>query len=383
MKKLYIILLFCYPLLSKAQILDNPFKYYKNPATQFLVDTSMFVSGDFTITHYEYKNVASVSKERIEFFRMQGNKIISIKTNFLNSRDLEYIENKCTYNSEKLNTNQYSLKSLNNPNIAINYTDSFIHENNSLKYQYHFNDINELFSIKEFIYDSINGLKKTQITQRMPGTNNHGLFEVLSFHKPNLPKKMHVYSDMNGEKELFVVSHFSYDDKDRLTSSLDSSFYGGVFQPAQQYRIVYKGNSTQIDSIIFTHLYFKFTDISKLEYGKNGKVKTIFKLSRDNNEPFKLINRYEFSSGITGLNTIGIERIKISLFPNPTSDKIFIDSKENIKQIEVFDLNGKRLLSKEENRIEQIDLSELTTGVYLLKAKSDLGFAQAKIVKTN
>ncbi|MFY8107824.1 MAG: T9SS type A sorting domain-containing protein [Bacteroidia bacterium] len=383
MKKLYIILLLWYPLLSKAQFLENPFQYYKNPKTDFLVDTSMYNSGDFTITHYEYKNVASVSKELTEFFRTQGNKIISQKTNFLQKSAFEFIEKKCTYNSEKLNTIQKNYKYINNTELINIDKDSFIYENNRLKYQHHFNDINELYSIKEFIYDSINGLQKTQITQRMPGTNNYGLFEVISFHKPNLPKILNVYADMNGERELFIVTHYFYDDQDRLTGTLDSSFYNGVFLPADQNRIVYIGNTTKIDSIIYTQFYFKSSDISKLEYGKNGKVKTIFKLSRDNNEPFKLVNRYEFSSGITGLNTFGIETIKIGLFPNPTHDFIFIESKENIKQVEVFDLNGKRLLFKEENRIEQIDLSELKTGVYLLKAKSDFGFAQTKIVKTN
>ena len=383
MKKLYIILLLWYPLLSKAQLIENPFGYYKNPKTNYLVDTSMFNSGDFTVTHYEYKNVASVSKELTEFVRTQGNKLISLKTNFLQSLPFEYSEIKCTYNSEKLNTVQNNLKYVDNSEILVNDKDSFIYENNRPKYQYHFNDINELYSIKEFIYDPINGLQKTQITQRMPGTNNYGLFEVLSFHKPNLPKILNVYADMNGERELFIVTHYFYDAQDRLTGTLDSSFYNGVFLPAYQNRIVYIGNTTKIDSTIYTHLYFKFSKISKFEYRKNGKVNTIYKLTRDNNEPFKLVNRYEFSSGITGLNTFGIETIKIGLFPNPTHDVIFIESKENIKQVEVFDLNGKRLLFKEENRIEQLDLSELTTGVYLLKAKSDQGIAQAKIVKTN
>ncbi len=383
MKKLYIILLLWYPLLSKAQLIENPFEYYKNPKTDYLVDTSMFNNGDFTITHYKYKNVASVSKELTEFVRTEGNKIISQKTNFLQRSAFEFIEKKCTYNSEQLNTMQNNYKYIDNTEIINKDKDSFIYENNRLKYQHHFNDINELYSIKEFIYDSINGLQKTQITQRMPGTNNYGLFEVISFHKPNLPKILNVYADMNGERELFIVTHYFYDAQDRLTSTLDSSFYNGVFLPADQNRIVYIGNTTKIDSIIYTQFYFKSSDISKLEYGKNGKVKTIFKLSRDNNEPFKLVNRYELSSGITGLNTFGIETIKIGLFPNPTDDVIFIESKENIKQVEVFDLNGKRLLFKEENRIEQLDLSELTTGVYLLKAKSDQGIAQAKIIKTN
>jgi hypothetical protein len=66
-------------------------------------------------------------------------------------------------------------------------------------------------------------------------------------------------------------------------------------------------------------------------------------------------------------STVGISKIvttNFSVFPNPTSDFININSDKNIKSINLFDLNGKRVIST--SSITKIDVRHLDNGIYIL-----------------
>ena len=58
---------------------------------------------------------------------------------------------------------------------------------------------------------------------------------------------------------------------------------------------------------------------------------------------------------------------KISIYPNPTSDKIFIQhSSEKIISVIVFDFSGRLLYRKEEDLNMTVDLSGMPSGIYHL-----------------
>lgn len=60
--------------------------------------------------------------------------------------------------------------------------------------------------------------------------------------------------------------------------------------------------------------------------------------------------------------------IKVSVFPNPATDFISINKDENIKQITVFSLVGKKLKTFEEvEKNERYDVSDLPNGMYLVQ----------------
>lgn len=60
---------------------------------------------------------------------------------------------------------------------------------------------------------------------------------------------------------------------------------------------------------------------------------------------------------------------KFSISPNPASDFINIGNLQENKIFEIYDLNGKKLMEKELNEgNNQIDVSALANGVYLLKS---------------
>lgn len=65
----------------------------------------------------------------------------------------------------------------------------------------------------------------------------------------------------------------------------------------------------------------------------------------------------------------------LRIYPNPATDKIFIET-ENFKRAEILDLSGKSLLTS--NEVE-VDVSSLSTGVYILSVWSKLADDVARI----
>ena len=71
---------------------------------------------------------------------------------------------------------------------------------------------------------------------------------------------------------------------------------------------------------------------------------------------------------------------QIAVYPNPTSDEIFIQSELKIEKVEVYSLIGTLLISKNDFSVK-ISVSTLSQGVYLLKVYTDKGVAVRKFMK--
>ncbi|MGB8705593.1 MAG: T9SS type A sorting domain-containing protein [Gillisia sp.] len=71
----------------------------------------------------------------------------------------------------------------------------------------------------------------------------------------------------------------------------------------------------------------------------------------------------------------------LSIYPNPvTGNKVYITSQKNsVKEIEVYNVLGKKVLS---SRItgKELDVTELTPGIYILKIKEGNNQATRKLV---
>ena len=86
--------------------------------------------------------------------------------------------------------------------------------------------------------------------------------------------------------------------------------------------------------------------------------------------------RFLFSTGnigfsslsVNGSDVLGLEDVNSSVFsiyPNPATDLISIRGVENIKSIKVYSILGS--LEKEVFNTNQIDISELSSGIHLIK----------------
>jgi hypothetical protein len=60
---------------------------------------------------------------------------------------------------------------------------------------------------------------------------------------------------------------------------------------------------------------------------------------------------------------------ELTLYPNPASDYISIESKNDILSIQLFDING-RMISNIAPNLTNIPISQLNSGLYLIQIKT-------------
>lgn len=106
----------------------------------------------------------------------------------------------------------------------------------------------------------------------------------------------------------------------------------------------------------------------KVTDGKNGYIETTFNLK------VKMI---------TSIQTIN-QTTKLLVYPNPCYNEIQIKGTIAGKRIEIFNLAGKKMISKQTNHTTtRLNLSTLATGLYLLKVNTSKGSETFKIYKGN
>ncbi|MDB4589006.1 T9SS type A sorting domain-containing protein [Flavobacteriaceae bacterium] len=99
--------------------------------------------------------------------------------------------------------------------------------------------------------------------------------------------------------------------------------------------------------------------------------------------------RFQFSTGdigysslsVNGLDLLSLEDVSssvINIHPNPATGTIFIDGVQNIKSIKVYSILGS--LEKEVFNTNQVDISELSSGIHLIKVDNGT-ITTKKIIK--
>ncbi|MCH7525497.1 MAG: T9SS type A sorting domain-containing protein, partial [Bacteroidetes bacterium] len=77
---------------------------------------------------------------------------------------------------------------------------------------------------------------------------------------------------------------------------------------------------------------------------------------------------YEFGSTL-GINEVNLLS-ELSIYPNPTKNILNIKMRGNLESVVVYNLQGQKIL---ESTSTQINVSNLSSGFYILKVKNDLG----------
>jgi hypothetical protein len=85
--------------------------------------------------------------------------------------------------------------------------------------------------------------------------------------------------------------------------------------------------------------------------------------------------------GITGKNDLKLNNDQLSVYPNPASVQFIIETTNTEKQtMQLFDLNGKLVLTESMTGKAIIDVSNLNDGVYNLTLTSNEGIINKKLV---
>ena len=73
-----------------------------------------------------------------------------------------------------------------------------------------------------------------------------------------------------------------------------------------------------------------------------------------------------------------LETKNINLYPNPTNDVLNIQTEENVQLVEVYNIQGAKVLV--DNRT-QLNVSELPKGTYVINVITQNGISRSKFVK--
>ncbi|PZU87622.1 MAG: hypothetical protein DI529_06795 [Chryseobacterium sp.] len=176
------------------------------------------------------------------------------------------------------------------------------------------------------------------------------------------------------------------------TGSRDTSFVSGVGANASVESLLLQENGKVLIAGSFTK-YNNITSNYIARLSSTGAFDTTFNNSGTaaNKAIYKLVsqdNKYIAIGDFTSYNGFGRNRItrifggeeehlnsanfnsnsKTKIYPNPTSDKLFISSSLDLVRYEVYDFAGQKLLDKFfDSQSKTADVSHLKKGVYILK----------------
>jgi uncharacterized repeat protein (TIGR01451 family) len=126
------------------------------------------------------------------------------------------------------------------------------------------------------------------------------------------------------------------------------------------------------------NVLLKIQSLNTLQQGDN--VNKMANIYFDYNAP---IATNEAETTFQALSNPDFEQdLSVSLFPNPTKDKVYINSENDLHSIQLYDVQG-RLLQTQlvEGNESVVDISTQSNGVYFIKVTSAKGIKVGKVVK--
>jgi M6 family metalloprotease-like protein len=77
---------------------------------------------------------------------------------------------------------------------------------------------------------------------------------------------------------------------------------------------------------------------------------------------------------------VSLENSEITLFPNPTSGKLYIQTTESIKRVEIYNIQG-IAVKVVQNHVRELFVDDLETGVYFIRITTDKGVFTQRLVR--
>lgn len=94
---------------------------------------------------------------------------------------------------------------------------------------------------------------------------------------------------------------------------------------------------------------------------------------------YYLDNVYMYVAGTAGVED---NLFNVSIYPNPASNKLNISAANTIQNVEIYNVLGKKVMSLSINKSsESIDISGLSSGVYMIKYNVDDAVGTSKFIK--
>jgi hypothetical protein len=114
--------------------------------------------------------------------------------------------------------------------------------------------------------------------------------------------------------------------------------------------------------------------------GDRGAIKQFLITQAGRTGVYYLDNVYMYVAGTASVSDN--ELLNVTMYPNPTSSRLNISAVGTIKNAQIFNVLGKKVMSLDINKnSESIDVSKLASGIYLIKYTIDSAVGTAKFIK--
>lgn len=111
---------------------------------------------------------------------------------------------------------------------------------------------------------------------------------------------------------------------------------------------------------------------------RNAEGEQVFR----NNGKFGAMARYFLNVTTDGDGSVGIDEVndQVKIYPNPVTDNLNIAYNGEVRNVEIFDLVGRKIY-QEEGNVHQVSTATLVSGVYVVRVVTENGTVMQKIVK--
>jgi len=119
-----------------------------------------------------------------------------------------------------------------------------------------------------------------------------------------------------------------------------------------------------------------------LTVGSNESAKTITVKATSTFNTAKF-DEATVTVGSVGIQTITNDELRITVYPNPTTGELNIQSSTfKVQSVEIYDIMGKKQKSRRaEEQNVVMDISEFPSGVYFVKINTENGTITKKVIK--
>lgn len=223
--------------------------------------------------------------------------------------------------------------------------------------------------------------EKRKVGQRLEFLRNDAWVTAehrsMRYHRGELPlERVTVFDNNEGSKVEFV-----YDNLDRVTETTLSECEGlgceqGKFNPSFKAFYNHYNTSGKVDhwkSLAFEDNTWKKNDSIANVYNEEGLIQEMFYANYENNSKFRFKFEYDIVTGVEH------DEKRITVYPNPAVDKVFISHPEEPYSVLVRNIQG-QLIAQGEN-IRELDISEHPAGIYPVTIISPAGTYTTKLLK--
>jgi len=196
----------------------------------------------------------------------------------------------------------------------------------------------------------------------------------------------HIFTELNPQNLLMDYNSFGNTNStgnNYFNTSWNGTEFNSLLTFSQQ---SFTNQNSILDSTIFETLqncYFNLNATSNaINAGNNNFISQLGEVDFCGNPRVNQIIDIGATEFNTELGIASIKNLQSVFYPNPLNDILYFKlEKEEIIQVEVFDLTGKLLLLQLVNATKSINMSEFVAGLYCIKITSQKGISNTKLIK--